>query len=367
MLGSGRLAVLGSRPSGLLVGPRVPALTVPVHMSSAEENRAAHADEVDVPQCGEAAESGDSPSRRAVRDAQRSRILLGFAAAAREVGVSEVTVSEITARSGVSRRTFYEQFENVQATRLAAFEEGVRRASAVVAPAYEAPGSWEQRMRAALTELLRLIDSQPLLARFCMVDALGGGEVVLRRRAEVLSVAIDAVDLGRRRSRAPKTLGRFTAEGAVGAVCSILHTRLLADLPAPTLELRNQLMAILVQPYFGPAAASAELRRTPPSPGPVPAGEPEHDRLRRLGIRWTYRTLRTLEAIARHPGASSRQIGTVAGMVDQGQVSKLLSRLRRAELIENEGGPASRGEPNAWHLTELGEEAVAIVRDQFGR
>lgn len=357
----------GDRHAVVFAGARTPGRLARVHMASREKERIVPGAEVDLTPASGARESEDVRSRRAVRDAQRSRILLGFAAAARDVGVSEVTVSEITARSGVSRRTFYEQFENVQAVRIAAFEDGLRRAVEVVAPAYAAGGSWEQKLRAALTELLRLIDAQPLIARFCLVDALGGGEAVLRRRAEVMSLAVDAVDEGRASSRASKMLGRMNAEGAVGAVCSILHTRLLGDPPKATIGLRGQLMALLVLPYRGTAAASAELRRTAPRAAATPTREPEHDRLRRLGIRWTYRTIRTLEAVARHPGASSRRIGADAGMVDQGQVSKLLSRLRKAGLIENEGGPSSRGEPNAWHLTELGEEAIATVRYQLGR
>ncbi len=83
-------------------------------------------------------------------------------------------------------------------------------------------------------------------------------------------------------------------------------------------------------------------------------------------IRLTYRTARVLTAIAEYPGASNREVATRAGIVDQGQVSKLLGRLLRLGLIANTGDDTSRGAPNAWRLTELGErvERRAAARSE---
>jgi hypothetical protein len=47
-------------------------------------------------------------------------------------------------------------------------------------------------------------------------------------------------------------------------------------------------------------------------------------------------------------------MGSEAEVTDQGQMSKLLSRLERLGLIENAGVTAARGEPNAWMLTQRG-------------
>jgi chromosome segregation and condensation protein ScpB len=48
-------------------------------------------------------------------------------------------------------------------------------------------------------------------------------------------------------------------------------------------------------------------------------------------------------------------------MQDQGQISKLLSRLHRLELIENAGVAPSKGAPNAWALTAKGREIEAAI------
>ena len=79
-------------------------------------------------------------------------------------------------------------------------------------------------------------------------------------------------------------------------------------------------------------------------------------------MRLTHRTACVLSAIAGHPGASNREVANLAGVVDQGQISKLLSRLERLELIVNVGQGGFRGAPNAWTLTPRGEQVEHRVR-----
>lgn len=314
---------------------------------------------------GAAAKSaGETELRRhsAVRDAQRARLLLAAAEAARELGVAEVTVAEIVARSAVSRRTFYEMFPNCHDCLLATFEEGVRRAQAAVVPAYRAGRSWRERISSGLAALLCFLDEQPTLGGFLLVDSLGAGEEVLQRRAGAMRALVDAVDRGRRAARSQKGLSKMSAEGLVGAVLSILHTRMLTGMDASLLSLHGQLMSMIVRPYLGGAAAAAELRR--PAPKAQSGRRRRPDLLHEVRIRWTHRTIAVLLAVAAKPGASNREIGARAGISDQGQISKLLTRLQRLELIENSGGPHTKGQPNSWHLSATGAEVEALIKEQ---
>jgi hypothetical protein len=79
-------------------------------------------------------------------------------------------------------------------------------------------------------------------------------------------------------------------------------------------------------------------------------------------MRLTYRTICVLTAVAQHPGASNREIGAAAGMTDQGQISKLLNRLRILKLLHNVSHGHPKGAPNAWRLTERGEEVERALR-----
>jgi DNA-binding MarR family transcriptional regulator len=85
------------------------------------------------------------------------------------------------------------------------------------------------------------------------------------------------------------------------------------------------------------------------------------DPFKGLSIRFTYRTARVLATIAEDSGASNRMIAENAGIADDGQMSRLLRRLQGAGLIENLGEGHTRGEPNAWWLTERGEAIHATL------
>ena len=159
----------------------------------------------------------------------------------------------------------------------------------------------------------------------------------------------------------------LTAEGLVGAVFSIVYARLVRDWSRePLTGLLGELMGMIVLPYLGPAAARREQARpAPPVPGAAPHTRDngrgmtaEEDPLAGVPMRLTYRTARVLEAIAERPGVSNRVVGELAGVVDQGQISKLLARLERLGLTENSGEGHARGERNAWSLTALGREVA---------
>jgi DNA-binding IclR family transcriptional regulator len=80
------------------------------------------------------------------------------------------------------------------------------------------------------------------------------------------------------------------------------------------------------------------------------------------GVRSTHRTARVLTAIAANPGASNRALAAAAGIVDEGQASRLLKRLAGLGLIENTAPDRKPGEANAWLLTARGVEVERALR-----
>jgi chromosome segregation and condensation protein ScpB len=81
-------------------------------------------------------------------------------------------------------------------------------------------------------------------------------------------------------------------------------------------------------------------------------------------MRLTYRTVRVLAAIAAQPGLSSSQIRRRAGIAEQGQISRLLSRLAGLQLIENTGQARRKGSASAWRLTHRGEAVERTIRHE---
>jgi AcrR family transcriptional regulator/DNA-binding MarR family transcriptional regulator len=303
--------------------------------------------------------------RDEVGEVQRARMVAAAIEAIAELGYAGMTVAEVIARARVSRRTFYEVFGDREDCFLAAFEETLARAEQALRAAYRQETRWLPRTRAALIALLCFCDEQPAFGRLLVVDALGAGPRVLQRRATVVATLVQAVDQGRAEARQGRSPGPLAAEGVVGAVLAVLYARMLdSGRREPLVGLAGALMSMIVLPYLGAAAAERELARPTPQPS-ASAGRrrPAVNPLHGLKMRLTYRTLRVLASVAEQPGASNRGVADRAGIVDQGQTSKLLARLEQLGLIENARAHAS-GEPNAWALTARGEEIVLALDSQ---
>jgi AcrR family transcriptional regulator len=302
-----------------------------------------------------------------VGELQRARILAAMSELVRERGAIGVTVAHVVGRSGVSRRTFYELFEDREDCFLAAFDQAVARASETVLPTYQAPGAWRERMRAGLGALLEFLEEEPQLGGLCVVDALAAGGAALERRTRIVDALVDAVHEGgaaqRGTAHRPE---RIVAEGVVGAVLAVIHARLVRQPAGQLTGLLNALMGIIVLPYFGPAAAARERQK--PVARRRRATKRTSDPLRDLDMRLTYRTVRVLLAVAelgkRPSKPSSREVADASGVSDQGQMSKLLWRLESLGLIANTTESHGKGAPNAWALTAKGHEVEQAIHTQ---
>ena len=309
---------------------------------------------------------------------QRARLLAGAVRAVDKYGYAHATVSEITALAHVSRRTFYELFAGSEECLLAMFEEVLGRARSQVAAAELDGLVWRERVRGGLWAILCFLDAEPVLARVAVVQSAKGGPQIAELRERLFAQLAEILDEGRSAGGRVADCPQLTAEGLVGAVLSILHTRLVRGTLKGTSEqqplksLQGELMAMIVAPYLGSAAARAERKRAAPSPAPVPSAKAngaiaggaavgaESDPLHGISMRFTYRTACVLEAVAAEPGMSNRGVGNAAGIPDQGQLSKLLARLQGLGLVANTA-PNRRGAANAWSLTTAGERVARVV------
>jgi AcrR family transcriptional regulator len=310
-----------------------------------------------------------------VSELQRVRLLDATFAVVAEDGYKRMTARRVSGRAGVSNKTFYDLFTDREDCFLAAFDQAVDQLASVVIPAYESEKEWAARVRAALGALLEFLDREPALRLLVFVEALGAGPRVLERRAGVLRDLESVVDQGLAGVKAGRALPPLTAEGVAGAAFSVIHTRLLEQRPGPLTELLSPLMATIVLPYRGHAAAARELARPAPEPRsvssrPVGGSLPVRrvgDQSQFIDFRPTFRTQMVLAAVAELGGRgsdpSNREVSDRAKVSDQGQISKLLSRLEGLGLLQNTGGH-TQGVPNAWQLTPRGEEVLSLSIDR---
>jgi AcrR family transcriptional regulator len=133
----------------------------------------------------EPAEGWDG-GRAAVSASQRARMLEAVVRAVADQGYAPVTVADVVGLAGVSRRTFYEHFEDKQSCFLAAYETGVEHLiSRILLRTGEVPDAdWRAKLRVGLEAYTRELAAQPEFARTLLVDVLGAGReaVELRQR-----------------------------------------------------------------------------------------------------------------------------------------------------------------------------------------
>jgi AcrR family transcriptional regulator len=307
-------------------------------------------------------------SSEQAREMQRKRITDAMAAEVGERGLRGVTIAGVSARAGVSRSTFYDLFKDLDACVLAVLRQVASHSTALMAKAFAEEDSWQDGVLAALAALLESLDREPLLARVCLLEMLAGSSEVLEHRARELAALNPLVDIGRQQAPARRKPPELIAEASVASVAGILHTRLVTGEAPPFIGLLGQLVGLVVCPYLDPHDVVREVKRgealaqsiaekhasssSPPAATvQLPAG------LRNPGA---FRARSCVTFIAANPGASNKEIAAGTGMLHLGQVSELLARLERADLLHKHAGGAGR--PNQWWLTPHGEQLAQVLK-----
>ncbi len=292
---------------------------------------------------------------------KRARKLVTAAEAVREFPFEGSSDAGVNGSAGVSRQAFEDHLAGREAALLAAFEQTLALATARASAAFRAREGWVDRVRAGLLALLEFLDEEPALARFLVVGSAQAGPVVLERRCEMQDALARVLDDERAPARGyPPPL---TAEAVVSGVLGVLDGRLRKRDPGVLVELCNPLMSFIVLPFLGARAARRELSRPLGHASSAVGRGVALELLGDAGGRLNRRTVSVLRVVGGEPGLSNREVALRAGVKDQGQISRLLSRLAELGLVAGTRDARRRGAPRAWQLTASGAE----LDRQFGR
>lgn len=130
-----------------------------------------------------------------IREIQTSRLLNAVGDVCAEDGYHGTTIRKLIARSGVSRRTFYELFADKEDCYLHAYDEAVEHVAGLIGDAYarEAGTDPDSRLRAALRAYLEFCAANPNLARAFVIEVVAAGPCALQRRSEAIARLTDAL------------------------------------------------------------------------------------------------------------------------------------------------------------------------------
>jgi AcrR family transcriptional regulator len=288
---------------------------------------------------------------------QRERLIASMGELVAELGQTTIGVHHVCQRAGISRRTFYDLYEDRDGCLVETLEAAYGQLLAHIAAAVAGAGDeWEDRTVAATQALLGALEADRVLAHLCLMPAAGGHRDALAlRRAAFGPVAALLTD-----APAPALPCEPVLAGALGGVWD-LALRSLADEPEASIEqLAGAAIYLMLAPFVGRRQAASRAAGRGSAVAyvtrwrPTVAGSAD-DR----GLLVTELTGQTLRYLNGHPGAANVEISRALDVRHESQMSRHLGRLERAGMVARR----KEGRTNAWRLTARGEEAARTLRD----
>lgn len=198
-------------------------------------------------------------SREQVADSQRERLLAALAHVVAARGYKGATITEIVKAASVSSKAFYENFDSKEACFLAAFDAVLAHMKELVGEAVAPYADWSQRVIAALRALLDFFESEPDLARLCLVEPVTATPAIAGHFREEVIACIPYLELGRAESTDAASLPESTEDSLLGGLVVLTSRSILAgDGPLP--GLLPDLVEFVLAPYLGPERAKALAR-----------------------------------------------------------------------------------------------------------
>jgi TetR/AcrR family transcriptional regulator len=185
---------------------------------------------------------------------QRGRMLQAIAEAVAEKGYARVTVADVISRAGVSRETFYEQFEGKEDAFLAALDAGAEGLVWILNSALEQPATEPlERLDHVLQAYLTTLAAAPEFGKTFLIDAYGAGESATARRIELQRRFVELV--ARVLELSPDNPDdAFACEALVAAVSSLATSRIGTGRAAELPELREPLIELARRLSLGEGA-----------------------------------------------------------------------------------------------------------------
>jgi AcrR family transcriptional regulator len=193
-----------------------------------------------------------------VESNQRERILRAVVEVASGSGYGALTVRDVIERAGVSRRTFYEYFDNKEQAFLAAYDLVVGRLTEDVAASSAVGGTWAERIGLGLATFLDRLARDPALAHLCVIEILAAGRPALAGRAAAMEAFRAFLEPGVAEAPEGLPVPALAAETAIGGAYEVVYSCVLQGRTAELPGILPDLLEIVLLPFLGAHAAAAQ-------------------------------------------------------------------------------------------------------------
>jgi AcrR family transcriptional regulator len=179
--------------------------------------------------------------REEVLASQRGRMLVAMTEAVAERGFAKVTVADVIRRAGVSRETFYEQFDGKEDCFLAALDGASALLAGGLSEAFAEQRDPVARLEVVLAAYLETMAAEPAAARTFLIEVYAAGPQALARRVATINRFTDLIQ-----SFVPQ-VDRLRCEALTGAISSMVTMRVATGDHESLPALREPLLALGVE------------------------------------------------------------------------------------------------------------------------
>ncbi|MBA3807377.1 MAG: TetR/AcrR family transcriptional regulator [Solirubrobacterales bacterium] len=164
-----------------------------------------------------------------------------------EKGYLAMTVADVIAVAGVSRKAFYEHFPNKQDCFLTAFDTVITSGLVEAANAYRRTGSLHNGVVAAITVLFEHAAMNPLAVRLVMIEVSAVGPEGIARREQHMSayeeILGNSLGLSVKKQAEPKPILRTLVGGLNEVLYGLVQSRRRAEQKAVVTEIAAWVMS----------------------------------------------------------------------------------------------------------------------------
>jgi AcrR family transcriptional regulator len=244
---------------------------------------------------------GPGLSPHAVFTDQRRRLLTATVDLVAELGYERITVRALSQRAGVSTRTFYRHFDNVDDCLGFVSESTMDGVLRRMKEASSAAQGREEALRAAVASMMRDFGDEPSAATVVLIEVFDGGRSVLTRTNVVADTIgdffMDVLSDAPASAEIPARLAPGLVAGAFRVARAAILAGRVEELPGLATEVSDWMLSLAARPggswprALGGTGYLAGTRRKPRSIfGNGPLGSPssigdERERILRATVR----------------------------------------------------------------------------------
>jgi AcrR family transcriptional regulator len=323
--------------------------------------------------------SGRRGARLPQAELQRRLLIAAITALAHQRDWQGLPVERLCARAGVSRRTFYELFADVDDCFASAVEDALAKLWEEVAAWIEPAGpGWADRVAAAIAGFLAAVDLDRPRAWMAVVEPLHGNPRAYAARAVVVERLVALLEQGPVDADADRSPAS-TAAGTIGGLWEHALQHVTGAEGAADLDVvAGSVTFLALSPFAGrqeamrhasggvkPSRLVAAVRADELAEAEA-ADEPatlEHQQVAAALLRLTELGIATLRHLGERPGGGNAEIAAAVGVTHESQISRHLRSLAAQGLVDGRRG----GRSNSWRLTALGDAVVERAGEERER